>query len=70
MRKQLSESVDVFHDVREMSDMQIVELARSEKLDIAIDLKGFTQNVRLAPFALWFGTCPDQLSRISRNIRC
>ena len=51
MRKRLIENVDVFHDVREMSDMQIVEQARSEQLDIAIDLKGFTKGARLAPFA-------------------
>ena len=60
MRKRLIESVDVFHDVRELSDMQIVELARSEQLDIAIDLKGFTKGTRLAPFA--HGLAPVQIS--------
>jgi len=60
MRKKLVSTVDVFHDVREMNDMQIVELARSIKLDIAIDLKGFTQNTRLAPFA--YGLAPVQIS--------
>jgi len=60
MRKKLVSAVDVFHDVREMNDMQIVELSRAEKLDIAIDLKGFTQNVRLAPFA--YGLAPVQIS--------
>ena len=60
MRKKLVSTVDVFHDVREMNDMQIVELARTEKLDIAIDLKGFTQNTRLAPFA--YGLAPVQIS--------
>ena len=51
MRKRLVESVDVFHDVHKMSDMQIVEKARSENLDIVIDLKGFTKDARIAPFA-------------------
>jgi predicted O-linked N-acetylglucosamine transferase (SPINDLY family) len=60
MRKSLIKSVDVFHDVREMSNMQIVELARSEQLDIAIDLKGFTKGTRLAPFA--HGLAPVQIS--------
>jgi protein O-GlcNAc transferase len=60
MRKKLVRTVDVFHDVREMNDMQIVELARAEKIDIAIDLKGFTQNTRLAPFA--YGLAPVQIS--------
>lgn len=60
MRKRLIESVDVFHDVRELSDMQIVELARSEQLDIAIDLKGFTKDTRWAPFAHGLG--PVQIS--------
>ncbi len=60
MRKKLVSTVDVFHDVREMNDMQIVELARADKLDIAIDLKGFTKNTRLAPFA--YGLAPVQIS--------
>ena len=60
MRKRLIESVGVFHDVREMSDMQIVGLARSAQLDIAIDLKGFTKGARLAPFA--YGLAPVQIS--------
>ena len=60
MRKKLLGAVDVFHDVREMNDLQIVDLARREKLDIAIDLKGFTQNERLGPFA--FGLAPVQIS--------
>ena len=60
MRKKLVSAVDVFHDVRGMNDMQIVELARAEGLDIAIDLKGFTQNTRLAPFA--YGLAPVQIS--------
>jgi protein O-GlcNAc transferase len=60
MRKKLLGAVDVFHDVREMNDLQIVDLARREKLDIAIDLKGFTQNERLGPFA--YGLAPVQIS--------
>jgi predicted O-linked N-acetylglucosamine transferase (SPINDLY family) len=60
MRTKLVRAVDVFHDVREMNDLQIVDLARTEKLDIAIDLKGFTQNERLGPFA--YGLAPVQIS--------
>jgi protein O-GlcNAc transferase len=60
MHKKLISDVDVFHDVREMNDMQIVDLARSENLNIAIDLKGFTQATRLEPFA--YGLAPIQIS--------
>jgi len=60
MRKKLVSAVDVFHDVRGMNDIQIVELARADSLDIAIDLKGFTANTRLAPFA--YGLAPVQIS--------
>jgi predicted O-linked N-acetylglucosamine transferase (SPINDLY family) len=60
MRQKLVSSVDMFHDVRELNDMQIVELARVEHLDIAVDLKGFTKNTRLAPFA--YGLAPVQIS--------
>ena len=51
MRKKLVNDVEIFHDVRDMNDIQIVHLARSENLDIAIDLKGFTAGTRLAPFS-------------------
>ena len=39
LRHRLVDDVDVFHDVRQMSDFQIGELARSENLDIAVDLR-------------------------------
>jgi len=60
MRQQLVNNVDVFHDVRNQSDMQIVELARADALDIAIDLKGYTKFTRLGPFA--FGLAPIQIN--------
>ena len=60
MRKKLVSAVDVFNDVREMGIMQIVELARADNLDVAIDLKGFTQSTRLELFA--YGLAPVQIS--------
>ena len=60
MRKLLFENVDVFHDVRELSDIQFVEIARNEHLDIAVDLKGYTKDKRLEPFA--YGLAPIQIS--------
>ena len=38
--------VDHFHDVKGFSDVAIAELARTGDLDIAIDLKGYTQGSR------------------------
>ena len=60
MRKKLIENVEVFHDVRELSNPQIVEKARALKLDLAIDLKGYTRDTRLAAFAE--GIAPVQMS--------
>ncbi|MDB2466892.1 tetratricopeptide repeat protein [Planktomarina temperata] len=51
MREYVVNNVDVFHDVHNLSDMQIVELARVDALDIAVDLKGYTQHNRLGLFA-------------------
>ena len=51
MRQQLLEGVDCFTDVREMPDLAIAELAREHGLDIAIDLKGYTQQTRSQLFA-------------------
>jgi protein O-GlcNAc transferase len=60
MRQHLMSNVDVFHEVRAMSDMQVVELARSERLDIAIDLKGYTEGGRVGLFS--YGLAPIQIS--------
>ena len=51
MRQKIVSDVDRFYDVRDMNDEQIVKLARANHLDIAIDLKGYTKDSRLAPFA-------------------
>ena len=44
--------VDHYHDVRSLSDQDIVLLSRFEKIDIAIDLGGFTKNSRTGIFAM------------------
>lgn len=45
-RRDLVAHVDRFCDVREMADADVVALARSHELDIAVDLKGYTQHSR------------------------
>ena len=52
MRQRLSASFDRFLDVRNQSDQDIVNLAKSLEIDIAIDLKGFTTKARTGIFAL------------------
>ena len=51
MRQALVADVDKFYDVRNRGNAEIVELARADNIDIAIDLKGYTTDARLAPFA-------------------
>ena len=60
VRQNLIKSVDVFDDVREMSDKDIAMLARQDKLDIAVDLKGHTRHQRLGIFA--YRPAPLQIS--------
>ena len=62
MRQRLKATVDVFHDVRDLGDREVAELARSEGLDIAIDLKGYTQATRLGILA--WRPAPVQISYI------
>jgi len=52
MRKRLRSACEDFVDVRTMSDADVARLARKRKIDIAIDLKGFTQGNRAGIFAL------------------
>jgi predicted O-linked N-acetylglucosamine transferase (SPINDLY family) len=51
MSTRLRDAVDVFHDVRNMGERAIAELSRSDEIDIAIDLKGYTMNGRAGIFA-------------------
>lgn len=50
-RRRLQAAFEHFLDVREQSDEEIVRLARDRQLDIAVDLKGYTQDARPGLFA-------------------
>ena len=51
MRLRLEKAFDEFVDVKDMSDHDVVRLARERKLDIAIDLSGLTRGCRPGLFA-------------------
>ncbi|NIO39434.1 MAG: tetratricopeptide repeat protein [Burkholderiales bacterium] len=51
MRDQVQGDVDLFTDIADMSDRDVLALAHSHELDIAIDLKGYTQHSRSELFA-------------------
>jgi predicted O-linked N-acetylglucosamine transferase (SPINDLY family) len=60
MRKRLVDAFDGFIDVRRKSDSEVGLLARSLRIDIAVDLKGFTQDSRPGIFA--FRAAPLQVN--------
>jgi protein O-GlcNAc transferase len=51
MRARARATVDHFHECTRLSDAEIIAAARKAGIDIAVDLKGYTQDARLAPFA-------------------
>ena len=51
IRKQLTKQVDKFRDILGVTNLDVVTQARAHGLDIAVDLKGYTQNTRSALFA-------------------
>jgi predicted O-linked N-acetylglucosamine transferase (SPINDLY family) len=51
MRARIRATMDHFHECARMSDGAIMALARRAGIDIAVDLNGYTQDARLAPFA-------------------
>ena len=51
MRARVKRAFDVFHDVRDLSDREIADLARKDGIDIAVDLKGETKDTRWSLFA-------------------
>lgn len=50
-RERAKNACDEFIDVRSLSDLEIAKLARENEIDIAIDLKGFTEDCRPSSFA-------------------
>jgi predicted O-linked N-acetylglucosamine transferase (SPINDLY family) len=62
MRKRLETSFDHFFDVQHLSDKDIALLAREHKIDIAVDLGGYTQYCRTNIFKI--RAAPVQLSYI------
>ncbi len=46
MRKRLERAFDHFVDVRANSDREVAEMLRAAEIDIAVDLKGYTQGSR------------------------
>lgn len=51
IRKRMEASFDDFVDVSGKSDADIAEIVRGREIDIAVDLKGFTQDCRFGIFA-------------------
>jgi predicted O-linked N-acetylglucosamine transferase (SPINDLY family) len=51
MRQRLEKSFDQFIEVGHQSDLEIAQLSRELNIDIAVDLKGFTQDSRTGIFA-------------------
>jgi len=51
MRRRLEGAFDRFIDVRRLSDAEAVKLMRFMEIDIAVDLKGFTAEMRAGLFA-------------------
>jgi predicted O-linked N-acetylglucosamine transferase (SPINDLY family) len=51
LRRRLKNSFEHFLDVRADSDQAVAELVRQREIDIAVDLKGFSQNARPGIFA-------------------
>lgn len=58
--QKISDSADRFVDGSKMSDPELTAMARKDKLDIAIDLKGYTKHARLGMFRE--GIAPVQIT--------
>jgi predicted O-linked N-acetylglucosamine transferase (SPINDLY family) len=60
MRQRVCAAFDQFIDVREKSDEEVAQLSRSWNVDIAVDLKGFTEDSRNGIFS--YRAAPVQVS--------
>ena len=50
LRQETKANVDQFFDVSDLSDLELIALAHSQELDIAVDLAGYTNNSRSQVF--------------------
>lgn len=62
MCERIQNSFDIFLDVSKKTDLEISELARKLKIDIAVDLGGLTENARPGIFS--YRAAPIQISYI------
>jgi len=62
MRRRLEQSFDRFLDVRRVSNMDLARQIRELEVDIAVDLKGYTQDNRAGVFA--YRPSPIQVSQL------
>lgn len=60
VRRRLAKGFDFFKDVRNMTDKNIASLARQDKIDIAVDLSGYTEYSDPGIFA--YRAAPIQIS--------
>ena len=60
IRNRIVKAFDEFHELHEKTDHEIIQLSRNLKIDIAIDLMGFTQNNRFNIFKI--GCAPIQIN--------
>jgi len=60
MQKRLQGAFNSFHDVRERSDREVAGLIRDLGIDIAVDLKGYTQDSR--PMIVAYRPAPVQVN--------
>ena len=51
LRKKVEITVDNFYDISSFTDEEVVSFSRKNKIDIAIDLTGYTDKDRCIPFA-------------------
>ena len=57
---ELKKNVNIFRNISDLSDENAVCIAREDSLDIAVDLMGYTKNMRLSIFSL--RVAPIQIS--------
>jgi predicted O-linked N-acetylglucosamine transferase (SPINDLY family) len=60
VRRRIEAAFDTFHDVQDKSDFEIATFLRDEKIDIAVDLMGYTRDNRVG--ALAYRPAPIQVS--------
>ena len=55
----------IFKDIKNLTDVEVVQLVRKDNIDIAIDLMGYTKNHRINIRSMGISWCINEIKNVT-----